>query len=138
MDLNYAMSHYRITTLELEQAAIRAERVRLAAEHADMIVRRDGALRRVLRRLQARRAEATTVGAAEAPVAPAVSEAIVAEAAASAPMAETLAVAEAAEPAVAEADVVGESAPIAELVPAAPGENEARAAELVGCGTHAA
>ena len=72
MELNYAMS-YRITTLEIEQAAIRAERARMAAEHADMIVRRDGFLRRMLSRLQGRRAEVVPAPAAVTPVlAPAV------------------------------------------------------------------
>ena len=65
MELNYAMS-YRITTLEIEQAAIRAERARMAAENADMIVHRDGILRRALRRLQTRRAEVAPASAAEA------------------------------------------------------------------------
>lgn len=54
MDLHPSMS-YRISTLEIEQAAIRAERARRAAEHADQIVHRDGILRRALHRLQARR-----------------------------------------------------------------------------------
>lgn len=120
MELNYAMS-YRITTLEIEQAAIRAERARMAAEHADMIVRRDGFLRRMLGRLQARRAEVVPAPApaqaATAPVAPApASRATAVPAAATTP------------------------APIAGLVSAASvqTEDDARASELVGCGSHAA
>ena len=54
MDLNYAMS-YRITTLEIEQAAVRAERARMAAEHGDQIVRTDGLVRRALQALSGRR-----------------------------------------------------------------------------------
>lgn len=122
MELNYAMS-YRITTLEIEQAAIRAERARMAAEHADMIVRRDGFLRRMLGRLQGRRAEvvpapapaqATTAPAEPAPASRASASAV--PAAATAP------------------------APIAGPVPAASvqTEDDARASELVGCGSHAA
>ncbi|SDL60548.1 hypothetical protein [Microbacterium azadirachtae] len=74
MTMHPSMS-YRITTLEIEQAAIRAERARIAAEHADQIVRRDGIVRRALRRLQNSRATATAVrpavpatAVAEAPV----------------------------------------------------------------------
>ncbi|GAA4489145.1 hypothetical protein GCM10023171_29630 [Microbacterium panaciterrae] len=63
MDLNYAMS-YRITTLEIEQAAIRAERARMAAEHGEQIVRRDGLLRRVLRGIAARGAARRSAGTA--------------------------------------------------------------------------
>ncbi len=62
MDLNYAMS-YRITTLEIEQAAIRAERARMAAEHGDQIVRSEGLVRRALRAIAARRAASRTAAA---------------------------------------------------------------------------
>lgn len=69
MTMHPSMS-YRITTLELEQAAVRAERARMAAEHADQIVRRDGILRRALRRLQNSPATATAVAEAPVPAAP--------------------------------------------------------------------
>ena len=116
MELNYAMS-YRITTLEIEQAAIRAERARMAAEHPDMIVRRDGILRRVLRRPQNGR----TVAAPATVPAPTPGRAAAAVATA-APVA------------------VPEVGRIAELVPAssASADDRARAGELVGCGTSAA
>ncbi|MGN8026593.1 hypothetical protein [Microbacterium sp. 22242] len=112
MDLNYAMS-YRITTLELEQAAIRAERARVVAEHADMIVPRDGILRRVLRRLRARRA------GVPAPVAGPPATASV-----SAPPAPRR----------------GDAAATPESVPAASAHTEEgdRRGELVGCAPHAA
>ncbi|WP_295014080.1 hypothetical protein [uncultured Microbacterium sp.] len=58
MDLNPAMG-YRITTLEIERAAVRAERARMAAEHADQLRPVDGRLRRALRALSARRTRAT-------------------------------------------------------------------------------
>ncbi|MCE4026743.1 hypothetical protein LXM50_12265 [Microbacterium sp. Au-Mic1] len=109
MELNYAMS-YRITTLELEQAAIRAERARMAAENADLIVRRDGILRRALRRLQARRAAVVPAPAVETREA----ETAVATPAASA---------------------VAPTTQIAELVSAS---DETRDRELVGCVSHAA
>ena len=71
MDLHPSMS-YRISTLEIEQAAIRAERARIAAEHADQIVRRDGILRRMFPRRQTGRAAKAAVETAAAPaVAPA-------------------------------------------------------------------
>ena len=70
MDLHPSMS-YRISTLEIEQAAIRAERARIAAEHADQIVHRDGILRRALRRLQGGRVARAAAGEPAAPVAPA-------------------------------------------------------------------
>lgn len=126
MELNYAMS-YRITTLEIEQAAIRAERARMAAEHADMIVRRDGFLRRTLGRLQARRTEVVPAATTPAPAVPAT-----ASPASAAP-------APSPEPAAPSPELVP-AAPIAELVPAASAQAEegARASELVGCGSHAA
>ena len=115
MELNYAMS-YRITTLEIEQAAIRAERARMAAEHPDMIVRRDGILRRVLRRPQNGRTVAAPA------TAPAPTPGLAAAAVATA------------------APVAVPEGRIAELVPAASASagDHTRAGELVGCGTSAA
>ncbi len=116
MTMHPSMS-YRITTLEIEQAAIRAERARIAAEHADQIVRRDGILRRALRRLQNSRATATAVR----PAVPAT------------------AVAEAPAPATVSAPVP--AAPVAELASATVEASTAGAArdrELVGCAPHAA
>lgn len=108
MTMHPSMS-YRITTLEIEQAAIRAERARIAAEHADQIVRRDGIVRRALRRLQNSRATATAVR-------PAVPATAVAEAPApAAPVAELAS-------ATVEASTAG----------------AARDRELVGCAPHAA
>lgn len=120
MELNYAMG-YRITMLELEQAAIRAERARVLAENPDMIVRREGMLRRALRRIWTRRADAV-------PAAPAALEVPGLEAAASG---------------AASAEVLAIDTPVAviDLASAAPMESaveEARAGELVGCTPHAA
>ena len=70
MELNYAMG-YRITMLELEQAAIRAERARVLAENPDMIVRRDGMLRRALQRIWTRGAAAVPAAAVPAEAVPA-------------------------------------------------------------------
>ena len=113
MDLNPAMG-YRITTLEIEQAAIRAERARMVAEHSEQIVRRDGLVRRMLRRVAGRwSAEAVSGDAVAevpttAPVAPA--------SAASAPV------------------------PVRVPQPAAdqPAADDARADELIGCSPRAA
>ena len=116
MTMHPSMS-YRITTLELEQAAVRAERARMAAEHADQIVRRDGILRRALRRLQNSPATATAVRPA-VPAAPVPATAT----------------------AVAEAPVP--AAPVAQLasatVEASTAAGTARDRELVGCAPHAA
>jgi hypothetical protein len=128
MTMHPSMS-YRITTLELEQAAVRAERARMAAEHADQIVRRDGILRRALRRLQISRATATAapraVPATPASESPAPSTATaVAEAPAPAPASEPAPV-----------------APVAQLASATVDASRAGAArdrELVGCAPHAA
>lgn len=112
MELNYAMS-YRITTLEIEQAAVRAERARMAAERAEQLVPRDGFLRRMRRRLRSDRRVLVPAAPAEASVASA-------------------AIARPSTPAEATA-----TASVSELVPATPVE-DARAGELVGCGSHAA
>lgn len=109
---------YRISTLEIEQAAIRAERARIAAEHADQIVRRDGILRRMFPRRQTGRVATAAVETAAAPtVAPAAPAATPAPAAVPAP---------AAAPAIEPAAQVA-SAP-----------DETRERELVGCVSHAA
>ncbi|MBS1895841.1 MAG: hypothetical protein JSS88_00400 [Actinobacteria bacterium] len=112
MDLHPSMS-YRISTLEIEQAAIRAERARIAAEHADQIVRRDGILRRMFPRRQTGRAATATVAPA-APAAPAANPA------------------PAAVPAHAAAPAIEPAAQVA----SAPDETRER--ELVGCVSHAA
>ncbi|MBS1697787.1 MAG: hypothetical protein JST25_05210 [Actinobacteria bacterium] len=114
MDLHPSMS-YRISTLEIEQAAIRAERARRAAEHADQIVRRDGILGRLRNRLQMRRV-ASAPAAAETAAAPA----FVAPAAA------------------APAAVAPAAAPSARGFEAAPSADPAHDRELVGCAPHAA
>ncbi|WP_336629179.1 MULTISPECIES: hypothetical protein [unclassified Microbacterium] len=108
MDLHPSMS-YRISTLEIEQAAIRAERARIAAEHADQIVRRDGILRRMFPRRQTGRAATAAVATAAAP-----------------------AVETAAVPASAAAPAIE---PAAQLASAS---DETRERELVGCVSHAA
>ncbi|MDQ4215023.1 hypothetical protein [Microbacterium capsulatum] len=100
MDLHPALS-YRVSTLELEEAAVRAERARMAAEHPDQFVRRDGVIRRALRALAARRTVRTT---AAVPAAPA-REAATPGAADAAPVRLVVAAAEA-EPA-AERELVG-------------------------------
>jgi len=110
MTMHPSMS-YRITTLELEQAAVRAERARMAAEHADQIVRRDGILRRALRRLQNSPATATAVR----PAVPAAPVPATATAVAEAPVARLAS-------ATVEASTAG----------------AARDRELVGCAPHAA
>ena len=127
MTMHPSMS-YRITTLELEQAAVRAERARMAAEHADQIVRRDGILRRALRRLQNSPATATAVRPA-VPAAP-VPATVTAVAEAPVPAAAT---------AVAEAPIP--AAPVAQLASPTVEASTAGAArdrELVGCAPHAA
>ncbi|SFR52881.1 hypothetical protein SAMN04488591_1762 [Microbacterium azadirachtae] len=127
MTMHPSMS-YRITTLELEQAAVRAERARMAAEHADQIVRRDGILRRALRRLQNSPATATAVR----PAVPAAPVPATATAVAEAPVP--------AAPVPATATAVAE-APVAQLASATVEASTAGAArdrELVGCAPHAA
>lgn len=128
MTMHPAMS-YRITTLEIEQAAIRAERARMAAEHADQIVHRDGILRRTLQRLQNRRATAAVVRAA-APAAPTNATGVSAGAlapTASAPVAPGVTAPAGPLGAFASATVGTESA-----------ADGARDRELVGCAPHAA
>nr|MBS1901288.1 hypothetical protein [Actinomycetota bacterium] len=125
MDLHPSMS-YRISTLEIEQAAIRAERARIAAEHADQIVRRDGILRRMFPRRQTGRVATAAVETAAAP-----------------------AIEPAATPAPAAAPTVAPAAPAAVPAPAAApaiepaaqvasASDETRERELVGCVSHAA
>lgn len=131
MDLHPSMS-YRISTLEIEQAAIRAERARIAAEHADQIVRRDGILRRMFPRRQTGRAATAAVetAAVETAAAPTVAPA----APAAAPTVATAAVETAAAPAVAPA-----AAPAIEpAAQVASAPDETRERELVGCVSHAA
>ncbi|WP_251448198.1 hypothetical protein [Microbacterium sp. USTB-Y] len=117
MDLHPSMS-YRISTLEIEQAAIRAERARIAAEHADQIVRRDGILRRMFPRRQTGRAATAAAPAVETAAVPA---------SAAAP-----AIAPAATPAPAAAPAVEPAAQVASA------SDETRERELVGCVSHAA
>lgn len=64
MDLNTYMG-YRVTEQELAQAAVRAERARVAAERPDQVVPRTGIVRRTLAAFAARRtptAGAVTTG----------------------------------------------------------------------------
>ncbi|WP_336649171.1 hypothetical protein [Microbacterium sp. MMO-10] len=124
MDLHPSMS-YRISTLEIEQAAIRAERARIAAEHADQIVRRDGILRRMFPRRQTGRVATAAVETAAAPtVAPAAVETAAAPTVAPA--------APAAVPASAAAPAIEPAAQVASA------SDETRERELVGCVSHAA
>ena len=54
MDLNTYMG-YRVTEQEIAQAAVRAERARVAAEHRDQVVPRIGIVRRALTALTSHR-----------------------------------------------------------------------------------
>lgn len=126
MTMHPSMS-YRITTLELEQAAVRAERARMAAEHADQIVHRDGILRRALLRLRAGR-----IAPAAAPVVPAAPAAAPGEAAPVVPAV----TASAAEPAVRVAVIAGPRAERASAAGAPGADSDDR--ELVDCAPHAA
>lgn len=127
MTMHPSMS-YRITTLEVEQAAIRAERARMMAEHADQIVRRDGILRRILRRLQVSAGASTT--ARPAP------EALVVPTAVARPAEPAQ---DAAAPAAPVERPAAPAAPLASATVATdPAADEVRDRELVGCASHAA
>ncbi|VXB48586.1 conserved hypothetical protein [Microbacterium sp. 8M] len=133
MTMHPSMS-YRITTLEIEQAAVRAERARMMAEHADQIVRRDGILRRALRRLQASAGTSTTARtASDAPAVPAAAARPAEPAQDAAPAAP---VERPAAPAVASAAPLAE--PASASVATDRAADEVRDRELVGCASHAA
>lgn len=61
MDLNPYLA-YRVSTVEIEEAARRAERARMAAENADQIVRRPGLLVRLRTFLNPEPARRATAG----------------------------------------------------------------------------
>lgn len=146
MDVHPYLS-YRVTTLEIEEAARRAERARMAAEHADQILtteRFGTRLRRWLSRDSAVRRPATQEAAPAAPVSPrasAVRAASSASARPAAPASDPRAVSRST-PARTSAHAAGAAAPGAAVAGSgaftAGSEASAESSERVPCGVGAA
>ncbi|MDA4894124.1 MULTISPECIES: hypothetical protein [unclassified Microbacterium] len=143
MDVHPYLS-YRVTTLEIEEAARRAERARMAAEHADQILtteRFGTRLRRWLGRDSAVRRPAGREAAPGAPVSPRASAVRAASSRPAAPASDPRAVSRST-PARTSDHIAGAAAPAAAVAGSgaftAGSEASAESSERVPCGVGAA